>query len=163
MKYLNNRSTDRIGVIGKELKEAGVTIIETGRDEDSGIYNDVASYSVLGVLGGQTPNIMMRTILETHNQMDVMDLIKFQYSFVFVRCDTYYAVMGYIPLSVVEEMYDDPIGRNSIKSSHCSGDIPKKWIELHPIVGQAVISSLNVSGQEGLNFLVKTLKRCGLV
>jgi hypothetical protein len=50
--------------------------------------------------------------------------------YTFTRLWTYWAVEGLVPLSVAEELYADPVGRDDIRvAGHCGCPPPAEWAE----------------------------------
>lgn len=141
--------------IRKELTEAGITIV------DASEHKGEVPYRFIGVLGMQDFNEMEHSVI---CQYDPTRIYAESSSFSFRRAWYYWVVVGYVPLYVAEELYNDPVGKKDVRvEGHCACPPPEEWATKHKICGHRVINSYHIDSQEGLNLFVITLKKYNLV
>lgn len=86
--------------------------------------------------------------------------------FTFRRAWYYWVVTGGVPLSVAQEMYDDPVGREDVRvDGHCGCPAPEGVAfesDLVRLTKRAVVELYHIDSEIGLRLFVDTIRKYGL-
>ncbi len=78
------------------------------------------------------------------------------------RATCYWVVVGEVPLEVAQELYDDPLGRSSVRvAGHCACPPPEEWA-IRTADGSLAVNVYHIDTQAALNLFVDTLRKYGL-
>lgn len=82
--------------------------------------------------------------------------------FTFKRAWYYWMVDGNVPLTVAEELYDDPVGKEDVRvRGHSGCPPPEEWTS--QIDGEAFVTSYHIDTEVGLRLFVDALKKHNFV
>ena len=146
-------------VILEELEKAGITAFKS-HSSDKPHYD--VPYTIFGGLGVEPLSEEDQRYFDRIGTTP--EFAETMASFVFTRAWYYWCVSGFVPLSIAEEIYENPNGVKDIRvAGHCACPPPSEWLTHHKVCGMDVVDSYHIDTQEGLNYFVKTMIKHGLV